>query len=149
MGSVTHRHGDVCTGGGADGPWLAASCDMSSEAAGEHSFGECIIWREKLHAKTFLVPSPSLDRVPRHYAGFDQYLGHPLEIVPLSHPVTPMGPGQTIKIRLLFHGKPYPEPACRLYPAAVHWLNRLTRNTNAERTKVARQASRRQQVITI
>lgn len=57
-------------------------------------------------AKTCFVVSRSLDRVPETNAGFDKPLGHPLELVPVSNPVTPMGPGQAIRVRLLFQGQP-------------------------------------------
>lgn len=57
-------------------------------------------------AKTFFVVSPSLDRVSTKNLGFDQVLGHSLEIVPLTSPVTPMGPGQPITVQLIYNGKP-------------------------------------------
>ena len=60
-------------------------------------------------AKTCFVVSDSLDRVPTENPGFDRVLGHPLELVPVANPVTPMGPGQTLKVKLLFNGKPLPE----------------------------------------
>src|SRR5581483_5504022 len=44
-------------------------------------------------AKTYFVLSKSLDRVPRDNPGFDRVLGHALELVPETSPVTPMGPG--------------------------------------------------------
>ena len=56
--------------------------------------------------KAFFVASTSLDRVPATNSGFDQTLGHELEIVPLLNPVTPMGPGSPLKVRLLYKGKP-------------------------------------------
>jgi uncharacterized GH25 family protein len=57
-------------------------------------------------AKTFFVLSKSLDKVPAKTPGFDKALGHALELVPESNPVTPMGPDTPIKVRLLFKGKP-------------------------------------------
>jgi hypothetical protein len=57
-------------------------------------------------AKTCFVVSPSLDKVSRNNPGFDRPLGHALELVPEANPVTPMGPGTPIKVRLLFKGKP-------------------------------------------
>lgn len=57
-------------------------------------------------AKAFFVASDSLDKVPMANAGFDRVLGHPLELVPLTNPVTPMGPGVVQKVKLLFEGKP-------------------------------------------
>ena len=57
-------------------------------------------------AKTMFVVSDSLDRVARDQTGFDVPLGHPFELVPTTNPVAPMGPGEPIKIQLLFQGKP-------------------------------------------
>lgn len=57
-------------------------------------------------AKTCFVASKSLDDVPRDNVGFDRPLGHPLELVPTTHPVTPMGPGVPLGVRLLFRDKP-------------------------------------------
>jgi uncharacterized GH25 family protein len=56
--------------------------------------------------KTFFVVSSSLDRVPLLNPGFDRPLGHALEIVPVINPVTPMGPGMLIDVRVLLKGKP-------------------------------------------
>ncbi|MBC7785502.1 MAG: DUF4198 domain-containing protein, partial [Burkholderiales bacterium] len=44
-------------------------------------------------AKAFFVASPSLDKVSMNHPGFDRVLGHALELVPETNPVTPMGPG--------------------------------------------------------
>jgi uncharacterized GH25 family protein len=57
-------------------------------------------------AKTCFVVSDSLDTVPRDNPGFDRPLGHPLELVPLANPVTPMGPGVPIRVRLVYKGQP-------------------------------------------
>lgn len=57
-------------------------------------------------AKTCYVVSPSLDKVTPANPGFDRVLGHALELVPEANPVTPMGPGTPVKVRLLFKGKP-------------------------------------------
>jgi uncharacterized GH25 family protein len=67
-------------------------------------------------AKTFFVVSPSLDRVPFENPGFDKRLGHPLELVPTANPVTPMGPGKPIAVRLLLNGKPLPEARVSFIP---------------------------------
>jgi uncharacterized GH25 family protein len=56
-------------------------------------------------AKTCFVVSHSLDKVTPADKGFDLALGHPLELVPISNPVTPMGPGTPIRVRLLYKGK--------------------------------------------
>lgn len=57
-------------------------------------------------AKTCFVVSKSLDRVSAQNPGFDRPLGHPFELVPEANPVTPMGPGTPLKVRLLYKGKP-------------------------------------------
>jgi len=57
-------------------------------------------------AKTFFLVSKSLDNVSRDHPGFDKPLGHPLELVPESNPVTPMGPDTPIHVKLLYKGKP-------------------------------------------
>ena len=57
-------------------------------------------------AKACFVASDSLDRVPEEHSGFDQVLGHPLELVPTANLVTPMGPEQPISVKLLFQGQP-------------------------------------------
>lgn len=57
-------------------------------------------------AKTFFVVNNSLDQVPIENPGFDRVLGHDLEIVPTTNPVTPMAAGQKMAIRLLYQGKP-------------------------------------------
>jgi uncharacterized GH25 family protein len=57
-------------------------------------------------AKAFFVVSTSLDRVPQENPGFDRALGHPLELLPTDNPVTPMGPGTPIAVKLLYKGQP-------------------------------------------
>lgn len=57
-------------------------------------------------AKTFFVASASLDEVSTENPGLDRPLGHDLELVPVLNPVTPMGPGSPIRVRLLYKGKP-------------------------------------------
>ena len=56
--------------------------------------------------KTFFVASTSLDKPSADNPGFDRPLGHDLELVPVLNPVTPMGPGSPIKVRLLYKGRP-------------------------------------------
>lgn len=56
--------------------------------------------------KTFFVAGKSMDAVPIDNPGFDKPLGHALELVPLTNPVTPMGPGTVLRVKLLFKGKP-------------------------------------------
>ena len=80
--------------------------------------------RESLHGtsrgiksgKAFFIFSPSLDKVSRDLKGFDKPLGHPLEIVPVTNPVAPMGPGQAIKVQVLYRGKPMQDARVSFIP---------------------------------
>lgn len=56
--------------------------------------------------KACFVVSKSLDDVPMKNDGFDKAFGHPLEIVPIANPVTPMGPEQPIRVQVLYKGEP-------------------------------------------
>lgn len=67
-------------------------------------------------AKTFFVVSRTLDRVSQDNPGYDRILGHPLEIVPTASPVTPMGPGQAIRVRVLYKGKAMPDARVSFIP---------------------------------
>ena len=66
--------------------------------------------------KTFFVASDRLDDVPLVHPGYDKVFGHPLELVPVSNPVTPMGPGQEIAVRLLLKGQPLPDARVSFIP---------------------------------
>lgn len=57
-------------------------------------------------AKSFFLASTSLDKVPADLPGFEKPLGHALELVPVTNPVAPMGPGKAIQVRVLLKGKP-------------------------------------------
>jgi uncharacterized GH25 family protein len=57
-------------------------------------------------AKTFFLVSESLDKPPTTNPGFEKPVGHDLEIVPFTNPVTPMGPGQAIRVQVLLKDKP-------------------------------------------
>lgn len=70
-------------------------------------------------AKSYFVVSEQLDRVPLANPGHDKPLNHPLEIVPASHPVARMGPGQPISIQLLYQGKPLPNTRVSFIPRGV------------------------------
>ncbi len=80
--------------------------------------------RESIHGtsrgiksgKAFFIVSQSLDKVPRDLKGFDKPLGHALEIVPSANPVAPMGPGQPIKVQILYHGKPLKDARVSFIP---------------------------------
>jgi uncharacterized GH25 family protein len=57
-------------------------------------------------AKVLFVASEGLDEMPLENPGFERPLGHDLELIPVANPVTPMGPGTPIRVRLLYKGKP-------------------------------------------
>lgn len=67
-------------------------------------------------AKTFFVASKSLDKPTTDNPGYDRVLGHALELVPTTNPVTPMGPGERLSFRLLFKGKPLADATVALIP---------------------------------
>jgi uncharacterized GH25 family protein len=69
--------------------------------------------------KTFFIVSASLDKVPKDLKGFDKPLGHPLEIVPMASPTAPMGPGQPIKVQVLYQGKPMKDARVSFIPRGV------------------------------
>ncbi|HVL12753.1 MAG TPA: DUF4198 domain-containing protein, partial [Gemmata sp.] len=70
-------------------------------------------------AKAYFVVSDSLDKVSKNQPGFDVPLGHALELVAETNPVTTMGPGTPIKVKLLFQGKPLPGVAVNFVPRGV------------------------------
>ena len=66
--------------------------------------------------KGYFVASKSLDTVPVDNPGFDKPLGHALELVPLTNPVTPMGPGTLLKVKLIYKGKPLADEKVSFIP---------------------------------
>jgi uncharacterized GH25 family protein len=70
--------------------------------------------------KAFFVSSDSLDDVPSEHPGYDKPLGHALELVPTANPVTPMGPGLPIRVKVLYHGKPLPDARVSFIPRGVN-----------------------------
>ncbi|PQO33089.1 DUF4198 domain-containing protein [Blastopirellula marina] len=66
--------------------------------------------------KTFFIASESLDQVASDLTGFDQPLGHALELVPTENPVAPLGPGKPIAVKLLFQGKPLADTVVSFIP---------------------------------
>lgn len=87
-------------------------------------------------AKTFFVASDSLDKVPAANPGFDRVLRHPLELVPTTNPVTPMGPGVPISVKLWFKGQPLANTTISFIPRGVELSQsfdaRFERKTNGE-----------------
>lgn len=66
--------------------------------------------------KTFFIASPKLDEVAKNQPGFNQPLGHALELIPETNPVVPKGPQMPIKVQLLFKGKPLPDARVTFVP---------------------------------
>ncbi len=90
-------------------------------------------------AKACFVATPSLDKVPTDFAGYDRVLGHPLELVFTRHPVTPMGPGTPIAVRLLLRASRWPAPGFHSFPAAASSPKVPIPPTNARPTPGRRQ----------
>lgn len=86
----------------------------------EHTFDKIVNHGKPVRSiksgKAFFVVSRSLDRVPQENPGFDRVLGHALELVPTANPVTPMGPGQPIRVRVLLKGKPLAQATVSFIP---------------------------------
>lgn len=70
-------------------------------------------------AKAYFLASPNLDKVRSDWTGFEKPLGHALELVPEANPVAPMGPGQAIKVKLLYNGKPLEKAKVSFIPRGV------------------------------
>jgi uncharacterized GH25 family protein len=85
--------------------------------------------------KTFVVATKSLDKVPEDNPGFDRAIGKGLELVPQTNPVTPMGPGTPLKVRLLMDGKPMTNARVSFIPRGATlsegFDERYERNTDA------------------
>ena len=87
-------------------------------------------------AKTYFVATPSLDRPSAENPGFDRTLGHELELVPVVNPVTPMGPGVPLRIKLLYKGTPLAGESVAFIPRGGELKaerdDRYERTTDAE-----------------
>jgi uncharacterized GH25 family protein len=66
--------------------------------------------------KAYFVLSASLDKPAQNNPGFEKPLGHALEIVPDANPVTPMGPGQAIRVKVLLRGQPLAQARVSFIP---------------------------------
>ncbi len=70
-------------------------------------------------AKTFFLASATLDKVATAASGYDRVLGHGLELVPMTSPIAPMGPGVQIRVRLLYKGGPLAGERVSFVPRGV------------------------------
>lgn len=107
--SVDLKPGIIDNGfGPKEGYW---SNRFVTKEAGLHTVSHTL---ETLHGttraiksgKTYFVASPKLDEVAAIDAGFDKPLGHAMELVPLTHPVTAVGPNVPIRVKLIYQSKP-------------------------------------------
>jgi uncharacterized GH25 family protein len=72
-------------------------------------------------SKTYFAAAASLDKaapddVTSAPPGCLKPLGHPLELVPMVHPVLPMGPGQPITVKVLYQGQPLADARVTFIP---------------------------------
>lgn len=89
-------------------------------------------------AKTFFVASQNLDRVPKSSSGFDRLFGDGLELVPETNPVTMVGPGSEITVRLYYKGKPMPKAKIAFIPRGAT----LKEGTDAEYERITNENGR-------
>ncbi|MDX1934798.1 MAG: DUF4198 domain-containing protein [Capsulimonadales bacterium] len=106
-----------------EGYWTTSlAVDRSGLYTVAHTFDAVMDYapeRSIKSAKAFFVASQSLDKPRTENPGFDRPLGHPLELVPVANPVTPMGPGTPISVRLLYRGKPLADERIAFIPRGV------------------------------
>jgi len=104
-------------------------------------------------AKAFFVVNASLDHVSPQQPGFERALGHPLEIVPRTNPVLPMGPGQPLTVQVMFHGKPFPGARISFIPRGEalqeSFDERYERKTGADGTATFTPVSGDQYLIVV
>ncbi|WP_373652946.1 DUF4198 domain-containing protein [Schlesneria sp. DSM 10557] len=107
--SVDLKPGIIDNGfGPKEGYW---SNRFVTKAAGLHVVSHTL---ETLHGttrtiksgKTYFVTSPKLDEVSANSTNFDKPLGHAMELVPLTNPVTGLAPDTPIRVRLIYQSKP-------------------------------------------
>lgn len=79
-------------------------------------------------AKAYFGVSDSLDHPAIHFQGFDKPIGQGLELVFLTNPVFPVGPGTSITVQLFHKGKPLPETKVSFIPRGTT----LKENLDAE-----------------
>lgn len=109
--------------GPKEGGWTARYCPIATGLYCVAQTSDAVVSyapkRSVKSAKAYFVASKSLDNVSVDNPGFDKPLGHPLELVPQTNPVTPMGPGTAISVKLLFKGRPMPDTVVSFIPRGV------------------------------
>lgn len=87
-------------------------------------------------AKTYFVVGTDPTATKGPLMRCDRPLGHPLELVPLTNPVTESGPGKPIRVRVLFEGKPLAEGRVTFIPRgqalAEDFDNKFERRTDSD-----------------
>ncbi len=91
--------------------------------------------------KTCFVVSDSLDRVPFLNPGFDRPSGHALELIPVANPVTPMGPGEPIRVRVLLKGEPLADARISFIPQSDTLREEFDERTSGRRMLPAKRSS--------
>lgn len=67
-------------------------------------------------AKTYFVVGPNPTATKGPLMRCNRPLGHPLEIVPMTNPVTESGPGKPIRVKVLFEKQPMKEARVSFIP---------------------------------
>ncbi|SFH79330.1 DUF4198 domain-containing protein [Planctomicrobium piriforme] len=67
-------------------------------------------------AKTFFLAGVLLDKLKDDSTHWKEPVGHPLEIVPVSHPVLFTGPGMPVQVKVLWHGQPMKDARVSFIP---------------------------------
>lgn len=67
-------------------------------------------------SKTYFVAGDDPNATKGPLATCDAPLGHPLEIVPITHPVTEASVGQPMRVRVLFEGEPLTDARVAFVP---------------------------------
>ena len=92
--------------------------------------------RTRKSGKAYFVVARSLDTEPEPAGRFAEPLGHPLELVPETHPVLRCGPGKAVTVRLLFRGQPLADERVSFIPRGARLADgfdpEFERRTDAE-----------------
>jgi len=104
-----------------EGYWTAK---FSGKQAGLYTVSHTL---DKLHGTTRVIKSAkcyfsmheNLDAISENLSGHQRPLGHDLELVPLSNPLTGVGPGKEIRVQVLYQKKPLENARVTFIPRGV------------------------------
>lgn len=104
-----------------EGYWTAK---FTGKQAGLYTVAHTL---DKLHGSTRVIKSAkcyfslheNLDAINENLSGHQVPLGHDLELVPLSNPLTGVGPGKEIRIQVLYQKKPLENARVTFIPRGV------------------------------